>query len=323
MQIAPSKNLLAAQRIAADLLGRGVGERAPTALRYQELLGVGSGTVQKALKDLESVGAVRTRARGHQGTYIVDLHADKLWAIAGLGPVTGVMPLPNSTEWAGLATGLRSEFERLGIPLQALYVHGSYRRADLVAAGKADFAVLSAEAAKHASSGGAGWITLDFGPRTYYSDGSLVVLLRPGLEAGSDGSTHAGSEEATEGIRRVGIDPGSYDHTRLTEAEFPEESGFEYADCAYPHIPAAVAGGKVDAAVWNRTMLAIPLELVGVAVRPLGRSESVALARALGHAVLLSKGARPEVASILRRVDSEAVREVQDKVLSQEILPMY
>ena len=63
MQIAPSKNLLAAQRIAADLLGRGVGERAPTALRYQELLGVGSGTVQKALKDLEEPRQVRCRLR--------------------------------------------------------------------------------------------------------------------------------------------------------------------------------------------------------------------------------------------------------------------
>ncbi len=319
MRITPSKNALASQRIAADLLGRNAGERLPTALRYQELLGVGSGTVQKALKELASVGAVRTRARGHQGTYIVELRADKLWAIAGLGPVTGVMPLPNSTEWAGLATGLRSEFGRLGIPLQALYVHGSYRRAALVSEGGADFAVLSGEAAKHASSDGEGWTTLDLGPRTYYSDGSLVVLLRPGVEE-VDGATRAVGEEK---IRRVGIDPGSYDHTQLTRAEFPEEAGFGYADCAYPHIPAAVAEGKVDAAVWNRTMLAIPLELVGVAVRPLRQVESVALSESLSHAVLLSTGARSEVAAILRRINRKAVREVQGKVLTQEILPMY
>lgn len=319
MRITPSKNALACQRIAADLLGRSAGERLPTALKYQELFGVGSGTVQRALKELASVGAVRTRARGHQGTYIVELRVDKLWAIAGLGPVTGVMPLPNSTEWAGLATGLRSEFGRLGIPLQALYVHGSYRRAALVSEGGADFAVLSVEAAKHASPDGEGWATLDLGPRTYYSDGSLVVLLRPGIEE-TDGATRAGSEEA---IRRVGIDPGSYDHTRLTKAEFPEEAGFGYAECAYPHIPAAVAEGKVDAAVWNRTMLAIPLDLVGVAARPLRQVESVALSGLLSHAVLLSTGTRPEVASVLRRIDRESLREVQGRVMSQEILPMY
>ena len=275
--------------------------------------------MQKALKELASVGAVRTRARGHQGTHIVELRTDKLWAIAGLGPVTGVMPLPNSTEWAGLATGLRSEFGRLGIPLQALYVHGSYHRAALVSEGKADFAVLSGEAARHASSNGDEWTTLALGPQTYYSDGSLVVLLGPGIE-GMDGSSN---ERVNEGIRRVGIDPASYDHTRLTRAEFPEDLGFAYTDCAYPHIPAAVAEGKVDAAVWNRTMLAIPLELVGVAVRPLQRAGSVALFGALSHAVLSSNGARSEVAAILRRIDTQAVRKVQDKVLTQEILPMY
>lgn len=322
MRIAPSKNALASRQIAADLLGRSEGERLPTALRYQELLGVGSGTVQKALKELASVGAVRTRARGHQGTYIVELLADKLWAIAGLGPVTGVMPLPNSTEWAGLATGLRSEFRRLGIPLQALYVHGSYRRATLVSEGKADFAVLSEEAAKHASSDGERWTTLDLGPRTYYSDGSLVVLLRPGLEDTVD-ATHNRTEGAVGGIRRVGIDPDSYDHTRLTRAEFPEDLGFAYTDCAYPHIPAAVAEGKVDAAVWNRTMLAIPLELVGVAIRPLRQVDSVAMFGPLSQAVLLSNGARSEVTVILRRLDTQAIRKVQDKVLTQEILPMY
>jgi hypothetical protein len=322
VRISPSKNELAAQRIAVDLLGRGEGERLPAALRYQELLGVGSGTVQKALKDLASVGAVRTRARGHRGTYIVELRTDKLWAIAGLGPVTGVMPLPNSTEWAGLATGLRSEFERLGIPLQALYVHGSYRRAALVAEGKADFAILSREAAAHASAGGGRWLTLDFGPGTYYSDGSLVVLLRPGLEE-ADGTAQAGPVGTGRAVLRVGLDSGSFDHTRLTRAEFPEESGFRYVGCAYHHVPAAVAEGRIDAAVWNRTMLAIPLEVVGVAVRPLQRAETVAMSRSLGHAVLLSREARPEVGSVLARVDRVAVRETQARVLTHKILPMY
>jgi hypothetical protein len=320
LRIVPSKNALASQRIATDLLGRAPGERLPTALQYQEQLGVGSGTVQKALRELADLGAVRTQARGHQGTYVVELRVDRLWAIAGLGPMTGVMPLPNSAEWAGLATGLRSEFGRLGIPLQALYVHGSYRRAELVAHGGADFAVLSREAASYASARSRRWTTLDFGPRTYYSDGSLVVLLRPGIGGTNAGVPRVGGERA---IRRVGIDSGSYDHTELTKAEFPEEAGFEYAECAYPHIPAAVAEGRVDAAVWNRTMLAIPLELVGVTVGRLRRTESVALSRALGHAVLLNNGVRPEVASVLRRIDREALREVQGRVISQEILPMY
>ncbi len=322
MQIAPKKNFKASQQIAADLLGRDVGQRLPTTVRYQELLEVGSGTVQKALRDLESVGAVRTRAQGHQGTYILELRVDKLWVLAGLGPVTGVMPLPNSAEWAGLATGLRSEFEKLGIPLQALYVHGSYNRAALVAEGKADFALLSREAASHAAAQKGEWSTLDFGPWTYYSDDSLLVLLRPGM-VDTDSSPLVGGERKGPKIRTVGIDPESYDHHQLTLAEFPEGAGLEYVHCAYPHVPAVVARGEIDAAVWNRTMLAIPLELVGVAVRPLRRTDSIALSRSLNRAVLLSCGVRLDVAAILGRIDRRSVTKVQGQVLTQEILPMY
>jgi hypothetical protein len=313
---------MASQRIASDLLVRNVGERLPTALRYQELLEVGSGTVQKALRDLENVGAVQTQARGHQGTFILELRMDKLWAIAGLGSVTGVMPLPNSTEWAGLATGLRSEFEKLGVPLQALYIHGSYNRAALVAEGKADFAVLSREAAGHAATQKGEWSTLDFGPWTYYSYDSLVVLLRPGM-VDMDGSARADEGQKARGIRVVGIDPDSYDHHQLTLAEFPEGTGLEYVHCAYPHIPAAVAKGEVDAAVWNRTMLSIPLELVGVAVRPLLREDAISLSRSLNHAVLLTRGTRPEIGTLLGRINRKSVTEIQSRVLSQEILPMY
>ena len=322
MQIAPKKNFKASQQIAADLLGRDVGQRLPTTVRYQELLEVGSGTVQKALRDLESVGAVRTRARGHQGTYILELRVDKLWVLAGLGPVTGVMPLPNSAEWAGLATGLRAEFERLRIALQALYIHGSYNRAALVAKGKADFAVLSREAASHAAAQKGEWSTLDFGPWTYYSDDSLLVLLRPGM-VNTDSSPLVGEGRESTKIRTVGIDPESFDHHQLTLAEFPEGSGLEYVHCAYPHIPAAVARGKIDAAVWNRTMLSIPLDLVGVAAQSLRRDDAISLSRSLNHAVLLTQGTRPEISSILGRLNRKSVTEIQSKVLAQEILPMY
>lgn len=322
MQIVPMKNRIVSQRIAEDLLGRNVGERLPTTLRYQKLLGVGSGTVQKALRDLESVGAVSTRARGHQGTYIRHLCVDKLWTFAGLGPMTGAMPLPNSAEWAGLATGLRAEFERLGIPLQALYVHGSYNRATLVAQGKADFAILSIEAANHAATWKGEWSTLDLGPWTYYSDDSLVVLLQPGI-VDKDGSARANKGSNARRIRLVGIDPDSYDHHQLTLAEFPGGPGLQYVPCSYPHIPAAVARGDIDAAVWNRTMISIPLDLIGVATRSLLRDEAIHLSHSLNRAALLTRNPRPEIGTILSHINCESVTETQSKVMTQEILPMY
>jgi hypothetical protein len=47
------------------------------------------------------------------------------------------------------------------------------------------------------------------------------------------------------------------------------------------------------------------------------------MSRSLGHAVLLSREARPEVGSVLARVDRGSVRETQAKVLTHKILPMY
>ena len=63
-----SRNLMTVQLVARDLLTRGPGDRIPTALQYQHLTGVGSGTVQKALRTLQSTGAVSLRSRGrHPG----------------------------------------------------------------------------------------------------------------------------------------------------------------------------------------------------------------------------------------------------------------
>src|ERR1700690_4231516 len=109
--LASSSNQGAVGLLARDILRRAVGDRLPTSMQYQELLNVGSGTVQKGLRVLESAGATELRARGHQGTFIVARHVGRLWAIAGLGPVTGAMPLPDSPEGSGLAAGLREQFD--------------------------------------------------------------------------------------------------------------------------------------------------------------------------------------------------------------------
>src|SRR5580693_5139500 len=138
-----SRNLMTVQLVARDLLTRGPGDRIPTALQYQHLTGVGSGTVQKALRTLQSTGAVSLRSRGHAGTILVQTDLPKLWALAALGAPTAVLPVPTSPELMGLARGLRLELRRLGIPFQALYTYGSSRRLALLESGEADFTALS------------------------------------------------------------------------------------------------------------------------------------------------------------------------------------
>lgn len=331
VELGLSRSLLAAQQIARDLITRPVGGRLPTAAEYQRLCGFGSGTIQKALADLQSVGAVELRARGHRGTFLLDRDLGRLWSLSGLGPVTAVLPLPNCSEWAGLATGLRQEFKRLGIPLQAVYIHGAYARARLVAEGEADLAVMSEGAAQELLSSQL-TIASRLWPCSYYSADSVVVLWRPGLNEpaavarpGTDTQEQPGRGGGYQAVRRVGIDRNSYDHTQLTLAEFPAAQGseYEYVQYDYPYLPAAVARGEVDVAVWHRTALGIPIELVGIKTSRLRNPSALTLSNRLSRAVIVSHPGRIEISSLLGEIDWQIVRDVQQKVLDQQMLPIY
>jgi hypothetical protein len=309
-----SKNQVTVQLLARDIVCREIGERMPTSIQYQELIEVGSGTVQKGLRVLENAGAVSLRARGHQGTFIVDRQVGPLWAIAGLGAVTGVLPLTDCTEGWGLAAGLREQFDGLGIPLQMLYLHGSSRRLRMVREGRADFALLSRGAREGARDGGADeqWIELDLGEHSYYSHASMVVLLRPHLVEAVPGA-----------IRTVGIDPDSPDHTQLTLAEFPESAGYEYQAHDHSRLLVAVAEGRMDAVVWHRTSLLIPPELAGIGVRSLQRREALDLLESLGRGVLLASNGKRELGAVLRHLDVARIRDTQARLLRNEIAPVY
>lgn len=309
-----SRNQVAVQLLARDILCREIGERMNTSIQYQELTEVGSGTVQKALRLLENAGAVSLQARGHQGTFVVDRHVGLLWAIAGLGAVTGVLPLTDCTEGWGLAAGLREQFDGLGIPLQMLYLHGASRRVQMVRDARADFVLLSRAAADGMRDGGtdAEWLELDLGAHSYYSHASMVVLLRPHL-----------AEEGPGAIRTVGIDPDSPDHMQLTLAEFPESAGYDYQAHGHARLLMAVAKGEIDAAVWHRTSLLIPPELAGIGVSSLQRQEALDLLESLSRALLLAPNGKRELGAVLRHLDLARIRDTQARLLRDEIAPVY
>jgi hypothetical protein len=308
-----SRNLIAVQLLAKDLLTRVQGERVPTALQYQQLTGVGSGTVQKALRTLQSSGAVSLRARGHAGTLLVRMNLPKLWALAALGAPTGVLPIPTSPELMGLAQALRLELRRLGIPYQALYTYGSSRRLALVEAGEADFTVLSAAAADEvvAKSDGA-WFSSQLSPYSYYYEQSQVVLVRPGIDP-FDRSA----------IGRVGVDRSSHDQTLLTEAEFPMSDGYEYVDFNYTYMPGEIATGRLDAMVWHRSVLAIPLEAAGIMSRPLQEPQAIRLVQQMNTAALVAKSTRPELQRLFALLDRTSLASTQRELSTEKIPPFY
>lgn len=299
------------ETLARDMLTRQPGDRIATVVEYQDLLGIGSGSVQARLQMLTGVGAIELRARGHLGTVLVSRNLSELWSLARLGPVSGVLPLPEAVEPVSLAAIVRRAFQRLNIPLELLYLHGAARRIELVRARAAHFTLLSRPAAELATRDQSdSWLTLDFGPESYHRQNSMVVLVGPRAAAGGS-------------ISRVGIDPESHDHSLLTRLEFATDKGYVHLPFPHARLPKAVADSLIDAAVWLRTTLAIPPHSVGIVVRPLSMPEAVRANEALGHAVLLARIDDQEVTSVLREIDLSGAPAVQEEILRSDVLPLY
>jgi hypothetical protein len=297
--------------LARELVRRRPGDRLPTVGQFQEQLGVGSGTVQARLRALESAGAISLKARGREGTFLVDVDVTRLWLIGNLGPIRGILPLPEAFEPVALAVMLRRAFQEFQIPLELLHLHSSGNRIELVREGKAHFAVASKPAADLATeTDPSRWLRLDLEPGSYHREDSIVVLLRP----------HLGSDDR---ITRIGVDTECGDHAALTAAEFPLEEGYTYSTHNHSRLPAAVAEGIIDAAIWLRTTPVIPLSAVGIGVRPLHRPEAIALNRDMGSAVLLADAECPEAWGVLQRVELSATRAIQEEILRTGTLPLY
>src|SRR5699024_11523810 len=92
-----TKNGLAAQKIAKELIKVKKEERIPRINDFEKKLGLSRGTVQGALKVLEDLRAIQLESRGHLGTFLVYKDINILKEIAGVGVMMGAMPLQTSS----------------------------------------------------------------------------------------------------------------------------------------------------------------------------------------------------------------------------------
>jgi YhfZ C-terminal domain/Helix-turn-helix domain len=298
------------ETLARELLGYCPGQRLPTVVDYQERLGVGSGTIQSRIGALKAIGAIELAAHGHRGTYLVGRDVSELWHLARLGPLRGVMPLPEALEPVALAAGLRQEFERLGIPLELLYLRSAERRAQQVREGAAHFAVMSSVAAEWAiANDKTDWFVLGFGPQTYHRQGGMIVIER--------------AVDSQTAVRRVGMDRASHDHALMTEAEFPAREGFEHVPYPHRRLLEGVVEGMLDAAVWHQTVLPVPLAAMGLTERPLSRPEAISIMEQTSHAVLIAPRAMTTTTNVLAECDLSVVRDLQNEIAHSGVLPIY
>ncbi|OON38659.1 hypothetical protein BTJ39_17545 [Izhakiella australiensis] len=290
-----AKQLSPVAFIARVILSHGLGGRLPTTSWFQDALEIGSGTVQKALLELKKSGAVQLVSRGHQGTFVVGWDFARLWDAAHLAPVHMLLPPRGSQEATQVASAFVRQCSRWSVVTTVGYLRGARSRLAAFEQGEADIVLLSSGSAQMllAQAGEPDDELFDVGNGSYYRPQSLVVVEKNGA--------------APVGRRRVGIDFHSSDHQRLTRAQFPEQD-YDYVEVDFTLLPRSVFLGEIDTGVWHQEASLIPLDRVGLSIRPLDNSAALTLADSISSAVLLVRAATP-VARLLHQLDMATLRQ--------------
>jgi len=286
-----TQNQQAIRFVARLLLARAPGERLPAIQEINSQLGVGVGTVQKAISALQDAGAggaaVTLTARGHRGTFVEQLDYARLWQQAGHGPVKLVLPFVDAPEFSGLSQALDQQLGEHGVPARIDHRRGARARLESVQTGAHDACVVSELAWHNAQLADLEAVTIT--GAQYYQPQSVALLTRQQVNASA-------------ARLRVGYDPDSLDHYLLTQAEFaPDDERIEPIACRYSHLLSALLAGVIDCGIWHRVDIGLALELLPVNAQPLTRPATLALLKHVRHLLQIIDGAAVKAAQTQAR----------------------
>lgn len=305
MQHVENRATFVTRHLARRLLSIFPGERIPTTSDIAGELGVGFGTVEKAIVALRDGKVIKTRARGQMGTFLLERDLPRQWVVAGLGAAVGLLPIPNSMLFVGLATGITKWFETTGVPFTLNFKNGGRSRVSALVDGRADFVVVSGRTAELVC---AQYDTLlaafSLPERSYYA--GHHIISRADL-----------AKQREDWV--IGIDPTSYDHVSFCEALFP---GSVKREVRYVNLPYAIMKGEIDAtAVHSRSLL--PLEVTShLHVNPAEHWDDLS-PDASATVVLCRRDNAPLRAVFAEAQDPVLIHHVQKAVLNGEHEPEY
>lgn len=299
------KNGLAAIKLARELITMKDGDRINTIAEYSAKYEMARGTVQSALKLLEEHKAVKIEARGHLGSFISFIDYEMLWQFTDFGTIMGVMPLPYSKLYEGLATALYKEAETKKFPFSLAYMRGAENRIRALSSERYDFAVVSKLAAMYSiNNGEAIDIAIEFGKYSYVNE-HAVVFRDPYKRVIEDGM-------------KIGVDRSSIDHYLLTLSQCRGKQ-VQIINMPYNQVVQKLVTGGIDAAVWN--IDEITERKINIKYYPLDTSE---FSGEDTEAVLVVNKNLYGINNLLSQfIDCSEVREYQRKVVTGEMIPNY
>lgn len=297
------KRGLATQAVAKELMKLDAGEKIPTITEFSSLLNVSRGNVQYALNRLKDSESIDIKSRGHLGSFLLEIDYLKLAEFCGVRSLVGVMPLPYSRRYEGLATGIYSMLNRGIISGNMAFMRGSINRFNALMDDRYDFAVMSALAyeqkqAEHRNL----HCAVNFGPNTYVK--SHVVMTPNDFDLSWTG-------------KKVAIDTSSVDQSLLTHLYFADKD-VEFVPMVYNQIMPGLQSGLIDAAVWNSDDMDLTGSIVARELqdKDLGTRDT--------QAVLVCKAEDSITIRLLEQtIDPEEVCKIQREVLNMTRIPWY
>lgn len=300
------KKGIAIEKIAAELYLLSVNDRLPIMNELQEKYGLSRGTVQNALSFLKSEEAIKTKSRGHLGTFIEEIDYKKLQSYANADRLIGTMPLPYSKLYEGLATGLYTMFNDQHIKLNLAFIRGAKERIEASESGTYDFAVVSRFAADEEIRNGRDIaIVLSFGPSSYLSKHVLVFSDK--------------EKTAIEDGMKIGIDEDSLDHYHLTK-DLVENKKVTLVNYPANQLIHAIREREIDAGVWNYDEIVekgySDLKIVDIPVQSYHVS--------ISEAVVVCSKERLMIQSLFKKnISIEQMHDIQRKVKTGQMVPRF
>lgn len=230
------KNGLVLVHLAQTLLAKQEGDKLETIINISSELKVGRGTVQTALKNLQAFGALDFETRGHKGSIITQIDYGMLMKISGIKNLVGVMPLPYSKRYEGLATGIYKTLNNEGISTNLAFMSGAERRIHSLLDGRYDFCIMSRLSAKHYEKEHVPIeIIANLGDKTYVNQHTLIV--------------NNNFNDFFDGMK-IGVDYSSFDQVDMTHKYFKGKN-MTIVPIKYNQIIESIKNGNIDGSIWS------------------------------------------------------------------------
>lgn len=232
------KDTQACKIIASRFIGLAVGDRIPTVSEISAEFSLSRGTVQGAEKILCNDKAIKINSRGHLGSYIESINYKLLLSYCDSDILLGVMPLPYTLRYQGLATGILAALQNdYGIETSMSYLRGSERRISLLLKNKFDYAITSYLSAMEMINKGANIkIIATLHDNSYLSNHAILFADK-------------NKNEIEDGMI-VGIDRNSVDQVTMTNYVCDGKK-VEFKSVVYNQSKYLINNHIIDAIVWN------------------------------------------------------------------------